>query len=248
MANYSRPAEGFRFKFAGAKANATADAIPPDKYAVAQNVRGYRDNSIQSRPGQSLLYPTGGQPITDIRAFAALSTADKPIYVVRDVLDRVYVGGSLMFTMAGAGASPGATLLPFRPKQSPNPYMYVANGFDYQKFPAPTGAPSKVGIAEPQLPPDAAINQVLEVFLIATASNYTPGGTAESPADSTRVSDVCGAVFVDPTPGASSLWSVQVALSQSYQRFMDLTIGGTLFIVQDIFPPLVQSFNIASIY
>src|ERR1700680_4666304 len=105
-------------------------------------------------------------------------------------------------------------------------------------------SPSRWGIAEPQTEPQAAI-QGLHWQLIGGA--FTNAGTATSGSNGTRVSDTAGVVFQDPASASAWLWSVQVSASKSYQRSMEVIIGGTQFIVQDVFPPLVTALTISAI-
>src|SRR5271170_2511493 len=130
--NYQRIKEGFRFKFDGIKTNSSADAIPPTKYPYAQNIRGRNDNSIRTRPAGVLKFDTGANPVTDIRAYAALSTDNAPRYLTRDTGDLIWLdNGATVGTLTPATPrSPGASLIPFRPNNSPNPWMYIANGTD----------------------------------------------------------------------------------------------------------------------
>jgi hypothetical protein len=248
---FNRVAEGFRFN-QGMKLNATPDSLPPNKSPLLVNVRRITDSSMQSRPGQSLKFATGpARIITDLRAYAALGTDNLPRVLARDVADAVWLdNGTLAGTLAGGGVSAGAVMLPFRPNQSPNPYMYVANGYDYQKFSAPVAnvvTMRKVGIAEPQLPPDA----VPQVFLLndfsRVAANWTQAGTAGAPTDQTRVIDTAIAIFGDPTGGPigslSQRVSVQVATTVQYQVGEELVIsqssGGPVTVaVLDVLPPV----------
>ena len=248
--NYNRPKEGFRFKFGGMNTHMPPDALSPDKYPIAQNIRSYVDQSVRTRPGQALRFNTGGNPITSMRTYGAIFTDDLPRILAVDTLGRVYLDTSTQVGTVGSG-SQGVTMLPFRPSQSPNPYMYVASAKAYNKYSAPnasnTVTENLVGIAEPQSPPDATINSLIGVQYNPVASNYTHGGTAGGASNGVRVSDTTGVVFQDLVD-TSSIFSVQVSSTEQYQRYMDLFINSYPFIVQDVFPALTQSFAIESIY
>jgi hypothetical protein len=257
--SFRRPPQGFPFQFGGMKLNAKPNQLPPNKYALALNVRGALDDSIQTRPGQFIRFATGGQPITDMRAYAALSTDNLPRILARDAQDRIYLdNATLKGTLAGGGAALGASMLPFRPNASPTPYMYVANGSDYQKFSAPAAnvvVMQKVGIAEPQAAPDAHINDIQFGNIGDTlAANWTAGGTAAAPVDTVRVADVIPTSFFDPAaaPTTGDPRTLQVSSAKSYQPLMDIsgTTGGGArnFMVTDVFPPLSVSLTIAAIY
>jgi hypothetical protein len=217
MGDFTRPKEGFRFRFGGMKLNVRPDAMPPGKYPLAINVREYEEGTIRSRPGVTDLF--GGAQhtsFTDLRAYSAIQNNNFPRILARDTVDNIWLdNGTQVGTLLGTGASSGATFIPFRPSQSPNPYMYIANGSDYQKFsaPSPTNAvvQRKVGIAEPQVAPDAGISQQLlsVVSRPATTNNsYVNGGTAAATTTGARVTDQVVAVF--PDPANTGMCSIEV--------------------------------------
>ena len=252
--NYNRLKEGFRFQFDGIKTNASADAIPPTKFPYAQNIRGRNDKSVRTRPGTTLKFMTGSNPTTDIRAYDALLTDNLPRYLTRDSGDLIWLdNGVSVGTLATATpASPGAALIPFRPNNSPNPWMYVANGTDYQKFSSPTSAnvvtQQKTGIAELQQPPDAAVVQQYQSIISQNPGPYTHAGTAGAVTGGTRITDTVGAVFPDPN-SANDYLSFIVSAAVQYQRGMGILINSNgPVIVQDVFPPLANAIGIAAIY
>ena len=126
---YTRPQEGFRFKFGGLKTNAVPDAVGPTKYPLAVNVRGTLDNAVVTRPGQTQQFLAGADPITDFRAYSRINTNDRPRILARDAAGSVWLDtGVAAFTSGNpALVNSGASLIPFRPAQSPNPYMYIAD-------------------------------------------------------------------------------------------------------------------------
>src|ERR1700680_4666306 len=139
MSDFKRKPETERFAFGGMKTNASSDSMPPGKFTWAQNIRAYTDDSIRTRPGQ-IQRATGAHVVTDIRAYTVLGTDDLPRILNRDANDQIRLDNiGTQGTLAGGGVSPGAVMIPFRPNQSPNPYMYIANGFDYQKVSEPVG-------------------------------------------------------------------------------------------------------------
>lgn len=257
MANkYSKEAQGFRFIFGGMKLNSVADSITPDKYPVAINIRGTGDKSVQTRPGQQLKFTTSnGFPITDLSTFTSPYFFQPPNFtpriIARDNQDVLWDdSGNIIFAMPSTNKYLGCSMIPFRPAASPAPYMYVANGTAYVKLSAPDqvdiiGA-IKVGIAEPQSPPDAAIFQQ-SVFPYSANPGWTHGGTAAIAVNATRLADVAGRVLNDPTP-SSNLSTVQVSGSVQYQREALLNINGSGFIVQDIFPAGPSPLTISSIF
>lgn len=256
MSDFQRQPSGFPFEFRGLKLNSRPDTLAPGKYSVATNVRGYTGSSIRTRPGLSQLFVTTqpSAPITDLRAYVALITDNLPRILGRDSSDRVWLdNGTLAGTLAGAGASAGAMMIPFRPNQSPNPYMYVANGSDYQKFSAPAAGVvtmQKVGIAEPQTAPDAYLFTQNAFNVRASGGVWTPAGTAGAVVTGNRVADTVQAVLKDPI-SSSRMFSLQVISATLFQKMMPITLNNVLngsFYVQDVFAPISGPITVQNIY
>lgn len=251
---YKRPVEGFRFTEQGLKTNVTPDAIPPNRSPYCQNIRGYSPTSVRVRPGLKAIWQTVGSvlPITDIGSYAALNTDDAPFYLVRNSADQVFsLAGANVGSLAGGGSSPGASMIPFRPAQSPNPWMYVANGSDYQKFSAPSGGvvtQRKVGIAEPQTPCDAGFQVPTVISFQPIEAGATAAGTASVAADANRVTDTVQHAIADPT-APLFLYTLGVSSNQTYTKQMLVTIaGGGTWPVQDVYPANPQPMAISAIY
>lgn len=240
MTQFLRPKSGFRYDFAGVNTNNPPDSLPPTKSPMAQNVRSLMGQSVVTRPGQTQRFTTAASAITDLRAYARLSTDDLPRILCRNAADAIYLDtGALVGTLSGGGASPGATLIPFRPNASPVPYMYIANGTDYQKFSAPTAGgvvtAARAGIAEPQSPPDACPDQFYWTGFDAIAAGWTAAGTAGAPADITRSTENIVRETVDPASFPTDLpvavpanprVSIQVGTTQQYQIGQHVVLAG----------------------
>lgn len=193
--------------------------------------------------------------ITDIRAYSTLETDNLPRLLARDSTNRIFIDSGQVGTLAGS--SQGACMIPYRPNQSPQAWMYVAGAEDYKKYSAPdilTQAVTEfeVGIEEQQQPPEAAPNGFEFTDYFSTAGGWVQGGTATAPADGSRLADTAGTIIVDPASGVTSdtFASVQVASTKSYQVGMNLIINGGPAAVQQIFPAVNggDPINIASIF
>jgi len=257
LADFVRPKDSFRFAFGGMKVNDVADALPPDKYPIAQNVRNYQARSIVARPGEHGRFFTNGRPVWGIGSYTVLESDNRPRYLAVDsdfdvFLDTNAMVGSLAgINMGDQPAGFGVSMLSFRPNQSPQPYLYIANGNAYQKFsaPAPTVVQSNVGIAEPQSAPGVVILPPAQIPIISSSPIFVHGGTASvTSVGAGRVNDTCGVVLTDPENAGTAPWSIQVSTTESYQRLMPLTVNGNNGLVQDIFPPLVTALSIQSIF
>ena len=258
MSDYTRDREGFRFQFSGMKTSARADALPFGKYPLAVNVRSYSDGTIQTRPGiQQLFKSTSGAsffPFTDLRAYEALFNPTARFLAI-DTNGAVWLDNGISvgsLPVNPLGSMVGASMIPFRPNASPTPWMYIANGTEYQKFSAPSVTNAvvqqKVGIAEPQTAPDAVPNNWHANYVL-TSSSFANSGTAGSVSTGARSSENVVAAFQDPI-AAGTCCTIQVGGSVQYQIGQLLTINAfaTYNFVRDVFQPLPANISILGIY
>lgn len=248
MSQWSRPASGFRFKFAGVKLNSTADALPPDKYAYAANVRAYEDDQLTSRPQLAKEFTGPNGPVISLEATLGMSKVNGDICFNGTPVD------------SGYSITEGSSLTPFRPNASPNAFEYV---WDSQKsgkiYIPPSGGNvvQKVGIAEPQSPVDYGIENSLFTPLATTATNvisYVHTGTAGGITDTVKVNDTVAAVFQDPAlpPLTLNEYTVQTtSTTQTYQVGEFISIGTPdvdCYQIKDVYPALVGTVSIIGIY
>lgn len=235
--------------------------MPPGKFPAAINVRADGDSKIRTRPGYVPSFSTGGKRITDMRAYSALGTDNRPRIIVHDSGGGVYLDDGALKGTVGSGGT-GASVLAYRPNQSPQSWMYVANATGYKKFSAPDASNNvtarKVGIAEPQSMPEACPDGFQYNEFTALAANWAQAGTAGAPVDVTRSTDTVIAIFQDPasvSPASKVRYSVQVGTTIPYQIGETLTFnkssGGTVSAaVEDVYPPINggTALTIQSIY
>lgn len=246
MPDYKRPQEQFRFvRGGGMNTLQRPDAMRPDEYPMVVNGRWVESNAFQTRPGYTLLFKNSdGFPITDVRAYARLSTDDKPRYLARATNNKIWLdNGVQVGTLSGSGPA-RSVLIPYRPNQSPNPWMYIGTNQDYQKFSVPDAGNNvtqqKVGLVEPQAPPDACPDGFgYYDFSGQDHTAWTAGGDAAAPVDGTRISDTAVSAFMDPASGSNQRWSVQVGAKQ-YQagELVKFTGGGFTSVIQEVIPPV----------
>ncbi len=250
------PKEGFRFVFGGVNLTSVPDSIPPEKYASAANVRGYSPNSIRTRPGYSKLFGTSnnnsGASITDIQSYAALGTDNDPRFLARDANGNIWLdsgnttGNNAVGTNVGNMAAPqgfGASMLPWRPSQSPQTWMYIATQGDYQKFSAPGNNNAvtqyKVGIAEPQTALGAVPVAPQFTNFTGNNSNWTASGTATLTGNGNIISDTAGTPIPDPL--SASRYSVPVTVNYYVTGSLVLANNANYLEVQDSIPPIANS-------
>lgn len=252
MAEYSRPASGFRFRFDGLKTNSSADSMPEFKYPYAVNARGYNESSTQSRPQitQTQAAPAGNNG-------TVLSL--EPTIGIYKIGTKIFNQGTAIDTGYASGL--GASLCPFRPNASPNAYEYVFDQSKSSKVFIPSSGPAvvnKVGIAEPQSSPEACIDHFNVFPFNGAAATWTPTGTAGATSDVNRVTDTAVAFFLDPaavSPILAPRYSMQVGTTVAYSVGEILSVvnssgGSAAMVVQDVLPPANQqtTFSILNIF
>lgn len=240
---YSRPKDAFRFHFGGVNTRDTPDSLAPGKFSAAQNIRTTGENSVRTRPGYVPLFTGGNNAITDIRGYATLATDALPRFLARDANGGVWLDNNNSVGNLAGNAGYGASMIPFRPSESPQSWMYIAAEGDYQKFSAPSNANAvtqyKVGIAEPQAAVDAAPKTWAYVS-VGSPGNWNTGGIATPGAGGNRSNDTLGACFVDPV--LATRFYCQVGnnnAASAYAIGEVVNIGGNSFpLINDIFPAL----------
>lgn len=242
-----------RANFRGLNTRLLADAMPIGKYSVAVNVRADGDSKIRTRPGYTgVVYDSGAggaASITDIGSYATLGTDNKPRIIVHDSAGGVWLDDGIQKGTVGTGGL-GASLIPFRPSQSPQSWMYVGNATGYKKFSAPDSSNNvtaqNVGIAEPQTPPDACPDGLAYNEFTLLAAQWAQSGTAGAPADATRSTDTVIAIFQDPasvSPATKTRYTVELTSTVQYSvgetlKFNKSSGGTVSAIVEDVFPPI----------
>ncbi len=242
---FSRP-QGWRFAFAGINLKDVPDSLAPVKFSSAKNIRAISNQSVATRPGYVSLFSCGSDAITDLKSYAVLETDDLPRWLARDSANNIWLDdGTNPLTLAGA-VEPGVSMIPFRPGQSPQAWMYIASSEDYQKISAPPCQTAKVGIAEPTGVCGAVPGNLnLHVFA-RPASGWLAGGTASGVAGSWRIyHDTTGEVIPDPLRATRQ--SLEVSSTERYDTGMNLSFLGLVHgimtavndaIVQDVLAPV----------
>lgn len=183
MAQTKYPRDLQRLNCLGLDVNRPLDSIKEGKFPYLQNVRAYQAGRIESRLG-----------LTDINAVV---TGQTPVHSCRRLNDprnaswtRVLGAGTHLaygqttFTDVDSGYSGDPlALVPYRPDQSPDSWMYVADRSRMRKI-ARAGTLHTIGLAPPTAIPAPALTNspaysILDEF-DATAG-WVQGGTAGAP-------------------------------------------------------------------
>lgn len=244
------PKTGFRFNFSGVNLTQVPDSVTPDKAASAFNIRSFSPGALRTRPGYTIQFSTNaGNAITDMAAYSAIETDNTPQILSRDSAGNIWLGNNTSLTAINVGnmAGPqgnGVCMLPWRPSQSPQTWMYVASQNDYQKFSAPDSNGNvtqfKVGIAEPQIQLEAAPVAPLFTNFTGNAGNWNNSGTAGNVSNANILSDtVAGTPLVDPV--RNNRQSVPVSINYYLTGSIVNVNNSTNYEVQDVLPPVANS-------
>ncbi len=193
--------------------------------------------------------------ITDIRAYADLDTDNEPRFLCRDAAGNVFIdvdSGAQVGVILDSGA--GASMLPFRPSQSIEPWMYIAGTADYKKFSTPDALNNvtvrNVGIEEQHSPPEICPDAFSYYDFSELAADWTPTGTAgaTSDVDTWGGANVTGAAILpDPASGTNVRYSIEVDPAFHYERGMVVKFGvSTISIIEDVIPA-VNNGNVLTI-
>lgn len=175
-----------RFNVKGADYNHPVDDLPPDRLAIASNVRVVESGAITNRPG-----------LTDIAAIVASQT---PTHSCRRLNDpngstwaRIVGAGTILaygqaaFTQADTGYSGSPlALVPWSTGYAPQPWMYVADSSKQRKIQI-DGTLHPIGFAPPTAAPTAALaTPFVTSAAIRINKNVTSGSAEDAAADWTH--------------------------------------------------------------
>lgn len=157
--NYQRPKEALRLDFRGVNTVAPLDAIPPGKYPYAQNIRAYFKGGVTGRNLQNLLFDLGsgvGTP-EDLRYLEDPFNVSASQYLFSRWHNapngKLYINSTPVSVPSGANGFVGiGAMVPFRPNNSPQPWMYISDERVMIKVRS-DGTQYQMGIKEPQSPP-----------------------------------------------------------------------------------------------
>ena len=208
------------------------DRMPPGSFPYLQNARVIVEGALDGRPGYTSLLTLNDQP-NSIRRLndPDESHADLGYIYVGGAGNRVYTGQGVGYVSRDTGYSGNPlSLIPFRPDQSPESWMYIYDALKQSKTNG-SGVVYPMGIAPPTSAPaiEYGIPASVEIADGQTTTGWTASGGASTPATATRVTDTIGQILYN---SGSTGWCCIVPSSgdQQYGDRMQLTInsgGGT---------------------
>ncbi len=189
---YKRDAGGTRFLFHGMNIVRPPDDMPPGKYPYAQNVRAYRHDAVTSRATQDSSVETLPAAVHSLRRLNDTTPAGPPsgFCLVGAAADELFANSNLV--AAGLSGNP-VSMVPFRPNQSVQPWMYIGDSRQSGVIIDSTATPNgmlkvrsdgltyAMGIAEPQNRP--TVQAVAASNVVASVGPVTVTYWGDSPHD-----------------------------------------------------------------
>lgn len=192
----------FKFNCKGVHTSSPVDLVPQDHYLTLQNVRTTQDGAIRSRYGFTTLGTIGaGTTIHSMRVLndnvAGVAQNKTVVVGAGTSLFTTTSNGDTMTSRATGLSGQRIAMVPARPPQSPEPWMYTSEG----KKVNVTGTVYNMGVAPPNVAASAAlgvpVRKVIQDF--DTTGDWAQGGTAGAPssAAANRTDTTIAAILYD---------------------------------------------------
>jgi hypothetical protein len=148
---YQRDPDGMRLQFRGMNIVLPPDKMPDGKFPFAQNVRAYLRDRVTARATEDSSVCTLPYAVHSLRRLNDTTPAgpSQGFILVAGASTNLYAKCSQVDS--GLSGNP-ISLVPFRPNQSVQPWMYVGDSIKMDKVRS-DGLRYKMGIAEPQAAP-----------------------------------------------------------------------------------------------
>jgi hypothetical protein len=175
--DYKREEDGFRLDFGGINTVLPPDQLPPTRFPYAQNIRRYQQRRVTGRATQDVASLALAGVVNTMRRLNDTTPAGPPegFILISGSGNNLNAGSSVVDS--GMSGNP-LSLVPFRPNQSVQPWMYVADENKMLKVRS-DGTTYKMGIKEPQSAPNVTANVVSAS--IAILGNVTLNYWGDSP-------------------------------------------------------------------
>ena len=225
-------------------------ANAPSPYPLIQNLRTYVSGRVDSRSGLALISAAGTDPVHSIRRLnndiVSLAVQNSRIVGAgTNIYGQVSLAGALTILDSGYSGNP-LSMVPFRPANSPEAWMYVADSNKMSKVRA-DGTVYHMGIASPLNPPSVTFGpdarQIIDKFSALGA--WANGGTAGVITPGNRLSATAlAAIFYDasvlqipsPITGQCSLVLNGNISSIKAGAILSFTNGPEDVLVQNVYP------------
>lgn len=174
------------------------DQMPAGYCPQAVNVRVLTEGTLQPRNGtQSVGDTISFRPITALRRLNNYITG---LFTRILVSNGILFSGVSAFTNRDTGYTGNSSMVPFRPNQSPEPWMYVADTSKMRKI-RQDGTNYLMGIVPPVHPPSTELGnptfEIVEYFEPVSGTAWTNTGTAGSISGVSRVNTTIQFILYD---------------------------------------------------
>ncbi len=169
------------------------DMVPSGYYPRLTNVRALQNGRIDGRPGMSRLYQSTSTPTHTIRRLNDELPGASPAWTLLSGAGTKLDSGQTVAAEIASGFSGNPlSMVPYRPEQSPEAYMYIADSLKMCKVNA-ASVVRNIGIAPPLAEPAPEIGIPLYKVIddCQATTGWTNGGTAGTISTGTRVPAAC---------------------------------------------------------
>lgn len=225
-------------------------ANQPQNSAYFRNMRAYLPERLSARGGMVVVSST---PFDQLSIHSVRRLNDPAVALSKRIYGagtKLYVGEGTAAVDTGYSGNP-LSLVPFRPDQSPEPWMYVTDSLRMQKVRS-DGVRHSIGIEPPLGAPTVSLGPDVfqKISSFAAVGSWTNAGTAGAISSVSRLSSTISAILYDSgTTGFASVYPA--AFSSGIQKGMLVLVnsgGGTqeTVVVYDVYQPF-PSTTISSI-
>lgn len=240
-----------RFSFKGINLRAPIDAMPAGQFPFLQNIRGYRETEVVSRPGLTRVN-TNALTEAIVHSMARLSDttpwASQPFTRIVGAGTKLFSGPAAAFAEIATGFSGDPLgLTAIAPNEVPEAWMYVADRAKMVKVRS-DNAVRNIGLPPPGVAPTAALQAPTTTLIsdFSTAVGWNAIGCSGAASASNRVNTTISTILYDT--GATGWASVSLGtLDNNVQAGIFLTFNGSeTALVQDV-RPAVSATTVGSI-
>lgn len=232
-----------KFAYSGMDIHHPPDLMPPGKCSLLFNMYpDLQNGTMVMRPALDQLATTvSGVPIHSISRLNDSFTSSFTRFVGSGSVLYSGSGGTLASLDTGFSGNPLA-MVPYRPPQSPQSWMYVYDSSRQQRYKADNSTKQNIGIAAPTLEPSAVrIQPLYDTVDNATAtwsSSSAVGGSITGPSTVARVPSSAFASVILYDVGSTGM--ICVLPSATNYEWMTagsmVVIGSETVVIEQVFP------------
>lgn len=222
------------------------DLMPDGLYPILENLRSLYEGTLQPRMTLDAVsvFDVAGSIHTLRRLNDATSSAPSTQWTRFIGAGASVYAGQYQWPSIDAGYSGNpVSLIPYRPENSPVPYMYIFDSARKIKAKL-SGTTQALGIVRPPLEPTAKYEAPSYVVVqdFESAAGITQAGTAAAPTAVARFNTTIAQILIDD--GAAPSWAsiIPTAIDFNYQQGALITINAAqTVIIRDVFAPITNT-------